>query len=78
MSKWATKEQIMIVKASFSAFSDVILAEKACLTVGQVRYIGRKFHLVKSKDRLHEAHRPQALATNLKRWNKEKESNDTN
>lgn len=69
MSKWATKQQIMMVKANFSTFSDVILAEMAHLTLGQVRYIGRKYHLVKSKLRLHDAHRPQALATNAKRWN---------
>jgi len=77
MSKWATKQQIMVVKTNFSAFSDVILAEMAHLTLGQVRYIGRKYHLVKSERRLHDAHRPQALATNAKRWNTKYESNNT-
>ena len=70
MGKWATIEQIKQVEANFSLYSDVILAQMTGLTVGQVRYIARKLHLVKSKARLAEAHRPQALAMNAKKWSK--------
>lgn len=77
MSKWASNIQIKKVLELFQHSSDVTIMRQTGLTKAQVRYIAKKFGLVKSKIRLTEAHRPQAEATNAKRWNKKKQPDNT-
>lgn len=70
MSKWLKKGQISEVCARFPDECDSTIAKEMGITVRQVRYVAMRYRLHKSALHIKDVHRPQAIKTNMLRWNR--------